>query len=172
MTDVKKLFLIFLSWRLILFLPLFLGSVFIPIRQDFPYVFFSYYASKNSILTNYLISSWANFDGAHYILIASFGYTTSGGFFPLFPLAINVASSLFLEKIVSVEPIVYYVALVLSSIYFFLAMYVFFKLICLDYSKKIAWKSILHLLLFPTSFFFACIYTEGLFLFLSLCSFY
>lgn len=48
----------------------------------------------------------------------------------------------------------------------------FYKLVRLDYPKKIAFWSIFFLLIFPTSFYFGSIYTESLFLLLTLLSFY
>jgi Gpi18-like mannosyltransferase len=54
----------------------------------------------------------------------------------------------------------------------FLALYFFYKLIILDWKEKIAKRSILYLLFFPTAFFFSMFYTESLFLFLILASFF
>lgn len=139
----------FFIWRLLIFIPLIIGIYFVPINASPPvsYVFDPLFP-------------WANFDGIHYLNIAKDGYTNQARFFPLFPLVIKtIASSIILSTI-------------LVTIIFFLALWIFKKLIELDYSKEISKKTILNLLIFPTSFFFVCIYSEGLFLLLTSLAFY
>jgi len=55
---------------------------------------------------------------------------------------------------------------------FLLALFVLYKLLQLDWSKKISFTSIMLIMLFPTSFFFGSVYNESLFLFLSVSCFY
>src|SRR5258706_5842641 len=59
-----------------------------------------------------------------------------------------------------------------SNCIFLVSLFVFYKIIRFDYPKKVAYLSLVALLVFPTSFFFGSVYTESLFLFLSLLSFY
>lgn len=169
---IKNIFKLFLLWRILLFIPLILGHFLIPIRPGYHYTFFSYYIPQNISISNYLLSSWANFDGAYYLLIAASGYSVNAGFFPLLPITIHAVSSVFLGHVVEITPALYVISLVLTSTYFFLALFVLFKLIKIDFSEKIAWKTIIYLLLFPVSFFFVSIYTEGLFLLLSVLCLY
>lgn len=93
--------------------------------------------------------------------IAQYGYKFVGqAFFPLFPLLIRLfGSSVFL-------------GLVVSNALFLLALFGLYKLIRLDYGEKIARGAIIILLLFPTSFYFASLYTESFFLALVVWSFY
>lgn len=168
----KKLLLIFFSWRILLFVPLVLGHFLIPIRPGYHYTFFSYYIPQNISISNYLLSSWANFDGAYYLLIAASGYSVNAGFFPLLPITIHALSSVFLGRVVEITPALYVISLVLVSIYFLGAFVVLFRLVRIDYPEKIARRTIVYLLLFPVSFFFVSIYTEGLFLLLTVLSFY
>ncbi len=55
---------------------------------------------------------------------------------------------------------------------FFGSLILLWKVIKLDYSEKIAKLSIILFLFFPTSFYFGAVYTESLFLFLSLLTYY
>lgn len=107
-----------------------------------------------------LIVPWANFDGVHYLNIAFHGYTNQARFFPLFPIILKIFS----------DPLI--ISVILVSVIFFLALYFFKKLIALDFPQKRADNTIIYLLVFPTSFFFVAIYSEGLFLLLALLAFY
>lgn len=110
---------------------------------------------------------WANFDGVHYITIAINGYTFDGRFFPLFPFLINLISYFFSgheRYLIS--------GFVISNLCFLLALMLLYKLVRKQFSEKIARQSIFFMLIFPTSFFFGSVYSESLFLFLALLSFY
>lgn len=131
-----------------------------------------YFLEKGSILVNFLIYPFGNFDGAYYLLIAAKGYTVNAGFFPLFPLLINIATSFFGQNILPFDLRQFLTANLLVNLFFALSLIIFFKLIMLDYKEKIAIWGIIFLLIFPTSFFFVSIYTESLFLLLSLSVFY
>lgn len=106
-----------------------------------------------------------NFDGMHYTYIAQRGYGYSQqAFFPLYPTIIRRIMP-YLNNAVTVGVLV-------SLISFFMGLYFFIKLVLLDYSPNVVKWTILALLLFPTSFFFTSIYTEGLFFFLTIAAFY
>lgn len=167
---MRKVFYLFLAWRVLLFLPLIFGY-FVEYRLGYDYTNIWKFIPHYFPVSSSLIYPWANFDGVHYLSIAGNGYTNNGRFFPLFPLIIHVVSLLF-GKIQTMGGIDFFVGLFLSNLFFFFSLIVFYKLLRLDYSEKISQKSILFLLLFPTSFFFASIYTESLFLLLSVLVFY
>lgn len=148
---MKKVMYLFLTWRLLLFLPLFIAEKILTVRLGFNYA---------------LNGVWGNFDGIYYLTIAQSGYTPNlAGFFPLYPLLVKIFS-------IGESSIQFYVALILSSVSFFLSLVMFNKLVRLDFNNNVAILTILAILVFPTSFFFASIYTESLFLFLLLSSFY
>lgn len=114
---------------------------------------------------------WANFDGIHYLNIAEYGYINQARFFPLLPLLIHIFSTPFLSIIKS--PLThFFISFIFINMSFILALWIFKKLIELDFSKKISKKSIFNLLIFPTSFFFVSIYSESLFLLLTVLAFY
>jgi len=168
---LKKLILLFLVWRVALFIPLFVAQS-IEYRQGYPYTSPVYFLeNKESAVSHFLISPWANFDGVYYLLIAADGYTVNAGFFPLFPLSVYLTTSIF-GDVLPFDPNQYFTALLLVSLFFLLSLVAMYKLIKLDYKSEIAIRTIIFMLIFPTSFFFASIYSESLFLLLSLSSLY
>lgn len=127
---------------------------------------------KTSPFIHFLLSPWANFDGIYYLFIAASGYTVdNSGFFPLLPLIIKALIFPFgnLQPLDTQE---FFIAFVLVSVIAYFAIYFFYKLVKLDYPQNIAKWSVAFLLVFPTSFYLASIYSEGLFLLLLFISFY
>ncbi len=163
----------FIIWRFILFIPVFAAEKKLDYRPGYEYT--SITDARNSkdknITDKLLLSPWANFDGLHYITIASSGYTNNYGFFPLFPSLINLVSK-FLGGSETFDYAYFFSGFLISNLAFLLSLLVFYKLLSLDYSDKQVKTSILALLLFPASFFFGSIYSESLFLLLLLVSFY
>lgn len=171
MKNLKFITLLFLGWRLLLFLPLFIAPILLPYRLGYEYTGLGKFVLPTSPVLHFLLSPWANFDGIHYLRIASEGYTNNGGFFPLYSILIWLVSFLFGSGATFSE-VYFFVALILSNVFFFLALLVLYALVRLDYSESIAKRSMLFLILFPTSFFFVSVYTESLFLLLSLLVFF
>jgi hypothetical protein len=100
----------------------------------------------------------ANFDGVHYMNIATRGYVTEGAFFPLYPLLIKLSP--------------FWFGIIISNLSILIAVYFLVRLLRIDYPRKtIAW-TIIFLLVFPTAFFFHAVYSESLFLLLVILSFY
>jgi hypothetical protein len=116
-----------------------------------------------------LHSGW---DSYWYLDIAQNGYVFNGPeklsnivFFPLYPQLIKVASFVFGGNYVIAGWIVSMIFLLLSLIYFV-------KLIKEFHAEIKPQLPLMFLLIFPTAFFLNSIYTESLFLFLSIASFY
>lgn len=154
----------FLAWRILLLLLAFLAPFVIPEFGDrFPY--------RREVLQSVYYENWfwpwGNFDGVHYLRIAKDGYQAefTQAFFPFFPSLIGNLGRLFLGEYLSV-------GFLISNLSFFVGLIFFFKLLSLDYSLTLVRKTVIFLLLFPTSFFFGAIYTEGLFFLLIVLSFY
>lgn len=160
-----SLFFLFIIWRISLFLLAFLGPSLIPVWGNrFPYVQEQLISTK----LPYWLWSWGNFDGVHYLTIAKTFYSAyyTQTFFPFYPLLVRIfAKTIFFNNfLVS--------SLFISNISFILSLYFFRKLLILDrYKNYLSWIFI-FLLLFPTSFYFGSIYSEGLFLLLIFASFY
>ncbi len=167
MNPLKKIFKYFLVWRMLLFLPVGLGILLLNYGSSYPFFEITYYKELPEILSNSLFKVWANFDGVHYLNIASSGYITEARFFPLFPLLIYILSIGNLWF-----PLTFITAIILPNFLFLGALLLFYKLLKLDYSEKISLGSVKYLLFFPTAFFFTSVYSEGLFLLLLLSSFY
>lgn len=172
-----KIISLFLIWRVALFLVAFVATLILQFGGRFPYA--------NVVLTVTGFPSWiwgfGNFDGVHYLRIAQNGYTAeySQAFFPLYPLIVSIFTDLnlfpknqSLDTRIFVDPIYFMVAFLLSNFFFILALFIFYKLIRLDFNDKIALSTLLLLVAFPTSFYFGSIYTESLFMTLMIGSIY
>ena len=114
------------------------------------------------------ILPWLNFDGKNYLTIVLFGYPSHdilSVFYPLYPLLVRI-----LSLNLRLNPII--VGLFISYVSSLTACILFYKLVKLDYSSKIAFKSVFLLLIFPASFYLFSYYTEGLFLLISILTFW
>lgn len=117
--------------------------------------------------------SWANFDGEHYLSISIFGYKKlEQAFFPVFPFLISFFSKPFSSDFASsiVNSII--VGILISNIAFLLALFMLWKLMIIDFSKQLTLFTIFLITIFPTSFYFGALYSESLFLLLTLLAFF
>jgi len=171
--KIKKIFLLFFTWRILLWIPVIVGYFYLPIRKGYDYILFSDYILRASPFFHFTVNPFANFDGVHYLTIASQGYTVNAGFFPLFPILIRTITTVLIAIIpLQIDIVLFYVGLILNAVLLLLGLYAFNKLLRLDYKENIASQSIFFLLAFPTSFFFAAVYSESLFFFLTILIFY
>jgi len=152
--DLLIVSLLFFVWRIFLFIPPLL-SLLIPLKNK--YVF--------------PLSIWGNFDGVHYLNIAGNGYTNNARFMPFYPFIIKLLSFL-TGQTKAFGQGQFIIGFLLNNIFFLLSLFILFKLIKLDFPKNITLPAIISVLVFPTSFFFGAVYSEGLFLLLILLSFY
>ena len=149
----------FLIWQAGIIIITGAASLFFPLRIQ--------YLGGN--LQNFTRNPWlysrANFDGLHYIEIAKRGYGyAQQAFFPLYPELIRHLKPLFADHASA--------GVFISSISFIIALYFLVKLILLDHSLSVAKWTLIALLVFPTSFYFTAVYTEGLYFLLSVTAFY
>ncbi|MFA5933025.1 MAG: mannosyltransferase family protein [Microgenomates group bacterium] len=163
MRVIKFIFFSFILFWLCLFSILIISRDVINYRQGQEFTNILHTTSE-SILSLSPLYPWANFDGVHYLAIAKYGYTTDAGFFPLYPVMINVLSYLIGDYFLS--------GLILSNLFFISGLIIFYKLIRLDFTKEVSYQSVIFLLIFPTAFFFSAIYSESLFFLLLILSFY
>lgn len=171
---IKKIFFVFVAWRFFLFLPVFFSHSIFPIRQGYEYVLFSDYLKYFHLSPlPFLLTSFANFDGLHYITIAHFGYTINAGFFPLFPILLQTMGAIIsLPLSLQIDTALLYAGIILNSFLFLFSLYVLYGLLRADYKNKTILQTTIFLLCFPTSFFFATVYSESLFFCLLLLVFY
>lgn len=146
--------------ELVLIIAWFLGEKFLSIRTE---TFLG--KGLGEPRQNSLVWSRANFDGFYYTKIARDGYQyLQQAFFPLYSKLIKFFHPVFKSYIVS--------GLFISHSCFILAIWLLFKLLRLNEAGKTVKKTLLMILLFPTSFYFLSVYTESLFLLLIILSFW
>jgi len=116
---------------------------------------------------------WANFDGEHYLSIAIFGYKgLEQAFFPIYPMLISFFSEPFSQTLFSSLVSSVFIGIVISNFSLLLAIKLIWELVKIDYPLKIAFGTIIAILIFPTSFYLGAVYSESLFLLLAVASFY
>ena len=112
---------------------------------------------------------WNRWDGPHYLDIAEHGYQATGEnrillvFYPLYPWTIRLFAMVFRNAYLS--------ALIVSTIASLAAALTLYRLVALDYSRRMAREAVWFLFIFPTSYFLHIDYTESLFLALVLAAF-
>lgn len=148
-------------WRIATLFSSFIAQKIVPYLGFFPY---------KEMLDNYHLPRWvsafANFDGLHYLRIAEQGYSQyEQAFFPFYPLLIRFLSPVFMGNMMVS-------AFVISTVCFFGGIILFLKFLSKIETGESAVWALIFLLLFPTSFYFGAVYTEGLFLLLVAASLY
>lgn len=144
--------IIFFIWKLVDLIIAYFSIKIIPYLGFFPYkeIFLDYK------LPNF-ITNFANFDGAQYLIIIREGYNQfTQAYFPLYPLLVKFISPVFLNNHLLT-------GLLLSNLCILIGLLFFWKYLTLRARKISPIQIIIFLLLFPTSFFFGALYTEGLF---------
>lgn len=161
---MKKIVLFFLTWKVFLYFLIFFSITVFTLQTNY------LGGGLENYLKNPYLWSYLNFDGVHYLSIAKEGYRPlTYFFFPVYPLIVQFISNIFTDgNIISAVKI----GLLVSNLSFLAGLFGFYKLIRLDFSKKIAYLTIILLLIFPTSFYFASFYNESLFLALVIWCFY
>lgn len=148
-------------WRICLFIVAAVGSKLLIFRPRFPY-------AESLLIPSGLpdyVWSFANFDGVHYLTIATHGYWAqyTQVFFPLYPIFIHVLSFMSTSS-----PILS--GLMISFMSLYIGLHIFSKLLLLDFNNEVSLWSIVFLLFFPWAFFFGAVYTESLFFLLIMAS--
>lgn len=113
---------------------------------------------------------WANFDGEHYLTIAASGYHEyEQAFFPGYPLVMRFVAQNFLADNYILA------GLLISNTSFLLSLFVVARMLSVVLKKmeeeSLRW-TLAFMVFFPTSFFYASLYSESLFLLLLVTSFY
>lgn len=156
-SDTQYVFKIFIVTRLTLLIVGYLAYV---VLEGKTLGFFSHFQNM-----------WHRWDVDSYLYIAEHGYTTKGddanrlAFYPLYPMTIRLFNTVVGN---------YFIAgTILSALYFLGACLVLQRLVKLEFaSTSIANNSVKYMLLYPFSFFATTVYTESLFLLLTISCFY
>ncbi len=151
----------FLLWRTVGFAVPLLAPSFIPYLGFFPY---------KELLLDYrlpaFINALASFDGTQYLTLVREGYNTyTQAYFPLYFLLVRLVSFLFPTPDAPRPHNDLLAALFVSNLCFAAGLYFFrnYLFALFGGKKKRAYGVVALLLLFPTSFYFGAVYTEGLF---------
>ncbi len=155
--TLRWIIALYALWLLLLFAVIAAAIARLPYVPTFPY--------HSDWLPEYgerWITTFAHFDGVHYLTIIRNGYVGTGliqAFFPFYPLLVKVVSLSLLNPII--------VGVIISVLSTLIAVHFLNKLYP-KFSKRI----LLLLFSFPTAFYLIMLYTEGLFLLLSIGSYY
>jgi Mannosyltransferase (PIG-V) len=114
----------------------------------------------------FLLNGWANMDGGWYLSIAHHGYAHrySEAFFPLYPMLVRLLAGASVGYVPA--------AIALSLVCFVAAAMLLFRLTADALGGRVAFWTVVFLSIAPTSFFFQAVYTESLFLLLSVALFF
>lgn len=153
--------LAFLVTRLIIFISAYLAEVAIPGMTGEGF----YRVNPNNVW----LDVWARWDSAFYLSIVEQGYwfvpgqQSSVAFFPLYPLIV----SLFAPFIGTLAA-----GVLVSNLFLFGGLVFLYKLTELEFDADTAGRTVFYIAAFPTAFFFSAVYTESLFLFLTVSTMY
>lgn len=119
-------------------------------------------------LQHYVIQPLRNWDGYWYSLLANYGYgiyQASAAFWPLYPLLLWFTAS-----ITGWDTAV--VGILISNIAFMFALILLYRLIRIDFSESVARRTLWLIAFFPTAYYFSAMYTESLFLLVTVAAIY
>lgn len=149
--NITYIISIFIIWLLSILVIFYLGFSTLPHSRNFD---------------NNFWQSLGNWDGGHFLGIAEVGYSQKFqyAFFPLYPFTIQILHHITKNFLVA--------AVLISLVSTFFGLHLLYKLVLLDFDKRKAEKTVLAFLFFPTSFYLLTAYSEGLFFFLAVLTFY
>lgn len=161
--DVLTVVLLFILWRGALFAFDFVGASFTHERTQNTNKDYQAFPDRP------FWDGWARWDSGWYKRIVEKGYFIEGkqsnvAFFPLYPYVTRAVS-----KVVRNH---WAAGLVVSNLSLLLALFFVLGIARMYLDAEGAHRSLVYLLIFPTSFFFSAYYSEGLFLLTTTASFY
>ena len=113
-----------------------------------------------------LVNPWAHYDGVWFIRIASRGYASTDGstaFFPLFPLMLKYLGMVLGNLVVT--------GIVISTACYAVSVWLLYRIVSSDFDRETTSRAAVYLCVGSFSFFFQAVYTESLFLALTLACF-
>jgi hypothetical protein len=118
--------------------------------------------------SGWAVDLWARWDSNWFLRIAHNGYATGQtrtAFFPLYPAMIRVLGKVFFHHYVLAGMVISLAATAVAAV-------LIFEIGKMVLDEEDAKRSIVYLLLFPTSLFLSAVYTEGLYLALAAATFF
>jgi Mannosyltransferase (PIG-V) len=132
--------------------------------------------NRVSATTHPWVNMLSRWDAGWYVEIARDGYhykpgmPSNAAFFPLYPLLIRASHALcFLP---GNDYWWLLTGIVLSNMSLLVGLGYFRSLLAIDFDQETVSRAIIYLLIFPTTFFFSSVYSESLFLTLTVSAFY
>ncbi len=119
-------------------------------------------------IDHYLIQPLRNWDGYWYSLLANYGYgiyQASAAFWPLYPLLLWIGA-----HITGWDTAV--VGILISNVSFLFALILLYRLVRIDFPEPVARRTLWLTAFFPTAFYFSALYTESLFLLVTVAAVY
>lgn len=150
-------------WRAILFALGAAAAFLLTYKPSFPY---AYSRLPDTHLPRWLYS-WANFDGVHYLTIIKEGYLKTEliqVFFPAFPILARILTFSGISPIMA--------CLILGNLAMLLLSFMWFHFLSYNFSRQQAFRGVLLLITFPTAFYLGAVYSESIFMLLSIGAFY
>ncbi len=148
--------------RLFIFTAAFVGDTFMPTEEG------HWVADPNSPF----LSFWAKWDSQWYFQIARDGYLyqplrqSNVAFFPVYPLSMRLLARFVGDNLILSGFLV-------SNLAFFLALVFLYRLAELEFGdRSTARRTVFYLAFFPTAFFFSSVYTESVYLLLTVATMY
>lgn len=173
----------FVITRLALSLVAWLGFYLLPLPVTFPAAQELGSDGGRHALVNHIspsvhpwVNMWSRWDAGWYVDIARTGYEFHAGFpsnaafFPLYPLLMRAIHALLFLPATDYWWLLTGIAL--SNIALLVGLGYFRALLAMDFTAEVASRATIYLLVFPTTFFFSGVYTESLFLALTVAAFY
>lgn len=173
--DWKEIFSIlglFTAWRVIIWLVAFISQNRIDLNTDQAYAWSANAAQDWLDKIPSFLQYWARWDSGWYISVAQQGYYWNAPgdwsnvvFFPLYPQAVRFLGYLLNNQF-------FIAGIIVSSLATLFTCFYLYRLVKFELEKKSALRSVLYLLIFPTSIFLASVYTESLFILTAVASIY
>lgn len=156
-------FYVFLFSRFVIFLAAYFGEIMIKTGREQEF----YHLAPD----NLFIDVMARWDSGFYINIVEEGYMLVIGrisnvaFFPLYPLLTSILDQILNNTLLS--------GIIISHISFLVALIYLYRLtLHISENEETAKRTIIYLSIFPTSFYFSAVYTESLYLCVSVAAVY
>ncbi len=152
-----------LSWKMATIAIALMAGTLLPFNEKF-FTSNFIYPEDQKITTLTSLKTW---DAQHYLYLSEQGYKkdqASNWFYPLYPALIAILSTITRDSFLS--------GLIVSNLLSLVALSFFYSLAKLIFNKDVALFSVIALISFPSAFFLNMIYSESVFMFLSLGFFY
>lgn len=176
MSNGKSVFLLTLFWAVIVYCLAFWGWSRVPLSlyDEAAYWTVENFTSHQAETEFRFTSAW---DAAWYLDIAGKGYSyfdrvqSNLNFYPLYPLAIRVLALPF-DNLLPKTSLLQLSGVVISFVSLFGSVWLLTNLVVKDEGQSSGVRVVWYLLSFPASFFLITVYSESLYLFLSLVCFW